>query len=133
VLRVATMILALSMTATANSRSAAWPLRASISDPAGRPVAFRALTLGGVLIVTVGPPNAIPRVRSVGRGDTISATTPAQFPLDLTRGAVVFLAGGRDSISVAVGRNPYGSAAVTARGHRLEAHLVRGAIKIDAK
>jgi hypothetical protein len=133
VLRVATMTLALSMTTAANSASAAWPLRAVISDLSGRPITFKALTLGGELIVPVGPPNAIMSVRSIGRGDTISATTPAQFPLDLTRGAVVFLASGKDSISVTVGRNPYGSAAVTARGHRLEAHLVRGAIKIDAK
>jgi hypothetical protein len=133
VLRFATMILALSMTTAASSPPVAWPLRAVISDVAGRPVTFKALTLGGELIVPDGPPNAIPRVRSLDRGDTISATTPAQYPLDLTRGAVVFLAGERESIAVSVGRNPYGSSAVAARGHRLEVHLVRGAIKIDAK
>jgi hypothetical protein len=133
VLRFATMVLALSMTTAANSPAAAWPLRAVISDLAGRPVAFRALTLGGELIVPVGPPNAIPSIRILDRGDTLSATTPAEYPLDLARGGVVFFASGRDSIGVTVGRNPYGSAAVATRGHRLEVHLVRGAVKIDVK
>ena len=84
--------------AVAHSPPVAWPLRTTVTDLAGRPVTFHALTLGGDLIIPVGPPSGTPVIRRLAGGDTLSATTPAQYPLDLTRGSVVFFTSGKDSI-----------------------------------
>jgi hypothetical protein len=119
----------------------AWPHRAIVTALHDRPVAFRAYTRGGVLIIAVdasgrrtATPAPIPVLRALTEKDTIHAETPADFPLDLSEGPVVFVADGNDSLNVVVGRNPYGSIArVSARGRRLTARLVAGNFVIDAR
>jgi hypothetical protein len=93
----------------------AWPHRAILTSPDGRPAAFRAYTLGGVFIITVDSSGQytidssdVPRVRELTAKDTVRASVPADFPLDLSKGPVVFVAEGRDTLQIAVGRNPYG-------------------------
>ena len=121
--------------------SAAWPHRAFVAALHARPVAFRAYTRGGTLIIAVDSSGrrtaavaAIPRVRALTIKDTIHAETPAEFPLDLTKGPVVFIAEGDDSLNVAVGRNPFGSIdRVSARGHRLVVRLVSDKFVIDSR
>jgi hypothetical protein len=123
------------------SAPAAWPHRAIVTALHERPVAFRAFTRGGVLIIAVDAsghrttmPAAIPTIRALTEKDTIDAETPADFPLDLSSGPVVFAATGKDSLNVVVGRNPYGSIdRVSARGHRLTVRLVAGGFVIDAR
>jgi hypothetical protein len=132
--RIASLALGLSTAAAAHSPTVAWPFRATVTDLAGRPVAFRALALGGDLIIPVGAPSATPVIRRLARGDTLSATTPAEYALDPTRGPVVFFTSGRDSIRVVVGRNPFGATdRVTAQGRRLSVRLVNGKVIIDAR
>ena len=136
------LLLGIGAAATAPAPPAAWPFRALVSDPRGRPVAFQAVSLGGMLIVTAGersnpnrpldPPVAV--LRPLARGDTLRATTPADYPLDLARGAVVFFTLGRDSVRLVVGRNPFGAIApVTAQGRRLTVRLVNDSVVIDAR
>lgn len=119
---------------------AAWPHRALVTSLHQRPVAFRAYTLGGDLIIAVDASgrrtsptaSSIPHVLTAK--DTIRAETPADFPLDLSRGPVVFIAEGTDSLHLVVGRNPYGSISrVSANGRRLTARLDSGRIVIDAR
>src|SRR3954468_7174788 len=114
--------------------SMAWPLRAFVTDLHGKPVAFSAVTLGGQLIMTVGGSPAMPMVRPLARGDTVHATTPAQYPLDLKTGPVAFFTAGRDSIRIVVGRNPFGwYDRVGAEGRHLTAHLTNGGVVIDTQ
>jgi hypothetical protein len=120
---------------------AAWPHRAIVTALHERPVAFRAFTRGGTLIITVDAsgraitaPRAIPRIRALTNKDTIHVQTPADFPLDLSKGPVVFIADGDDSLNVVVGRNPYGSIdRVSARGRRLTVRLVANNFVIDSR
>jgi hypothetical protein len=117
----------------------AWPHRAILTSPVGRPVPFRAYTLGGDLIIAVdasgrrtATPAAIPTLRALTTKDTIRAETPADFPLDLAKGPVVFVAEGSDSLHVVVGWNPYGSIdQVRATGRRFTVRLVAGKFVID--
>jgi hypothetical protein len=98
---------------------------------AATPAAFRALTLGGELIIPRGMVMA-----QLARGDTLRATTPASFALDLKRGPVVFFADGRDSLQISVGGNPYGMLdPVRATGRRLVVHLalVGNGVVIDRR
>jgi hypothetical protein len=120
----------------------AWPLRASVSDLRGRPIAFRALSLGGDLVVRVGErpdPNRpleppIPILRTLAPGDTVEATTPATYPLDLAHGPVVFFTTGRDSLRVVVGRHPFGAIKpVTAYGRRLTVRQIDDSVVINAR
>jgi hypothetical protein len=136
------IILLLILTIDAPSRAVAWPLRATVTDPRGRAVSFRAVSLGGELIVTGGErphPNGglngtVAVIRPLARGDTLRATTPAGFPLDLARGPVMFFTSGRDSIRVVVGRNPFGAIDPVSRvGRRLTVHLANGSVVIDAQ
>jgi hypothetical protein len=120
---------------------AAWPHRAIVTALHERPVAFRAYTRGGILIIAVDAsgrrtttPAAIPMVRALTDKDTIHAQTPADFPLDLSKGPVVFIADGDDSLYVVVGRNPYGSIdRVSAGGRRLTVRLVADNFVIDSR
>jgi hypothetical protein len=122
------------------SAPVAWPHRAIVTALHDRPVTFRAYTRGGVLVIAVDVsgrrttvPAAVPTIRVLTEKDTIHAETPADFPLDLSKGPVVFIAEGNDSLNVVVGRNPYGSIdRVSARGRRLTARLVAGSFVIDA-
>jgi hypothetical protein len=127
---IVSLIVGLGTTAAAYRPSMAWPLRARVSDLAGRPVAFRAITLGGELVFQ---PSGTGAIRRLARRDTLSATTPAQYVLDLKDGPVVFFVSGRDSIRVVVGRNPLGSDPVTAQGRRLSVRLVNDKVVIDAR
>jgi hypothetical protein len=132
--RIASLALGLGAVTATRSSTVAWPFRATVSDLAGRPVAFRAIALGGELIIPAGPPSGTPVIRRLGRGDTLSATTPAEYPLDPTRGPVVFFTSGNDSIRVVVGRNPFGATdRVTAQGRRLSVRLINGKVIIDAR
>ena len=73
-------------------------------------------------------------MRALRRGDTLQAVTPATYPLDLTRGAVVFFSAGTDSLRVVVGRNPYGALhPVAAQGRRLTVRLVADTVVIDSQ
>ena len=131
---IASLALGLGAVTAAHSPTHAWPFRATVTDLAGHPVAFRAIALGGELIIPVGPPSATPVIRPLARGDTLSATTPAEYPLDPTRGPVVFFTAGNDSIRVVVGRNPFGATdRVTAQGRRLSVRLVNGKIAVDTQ
>jgi hypothetical protein len=117
----------------ASRTSVAWPHRAIVTSLHERPVAFQAFTRGGTLIIAVDTsgrrtttPAAIPRLRALTNKDTIYAQTPADFPLDLSKGPVAFVAEGGDSLNVVVGRNPYGSIdRVSARGRRLQCDWCR--------
>ena len=118
----------------------AWPQRAIITSLHQRPVAFRAYTLGGDLITAVdsnGQPTAnpaIPTLRALTARDTIRAQTPAEFPLDLAKGPVVFVAEGRDSLHVVAGKNPFGSIdRVAANGPQLIVRFVAGRFVIDTR
>jgi hypothetical protein len=53
-------------------------------------------------------PRAVPWVRALTEKDTILADTPADFPLNLTNGPVVFVAEGTDSLRILVGSAPLG-------------------------
>jgi hypothetical protein len=117
----------------------AWPHRAMLKSVDNRAVAFRAYTLGGDLIIAVdrsGNPIATstgtPTFQALTPKDTITAETPGDFPLDLSKGPVVFIAD--DSLRLTVGRNPYGSIhQVSATGRRFTVRLVDDRFVIDAK
>jgi hypothetical protein len=136
----------------------AWPHGATLTSLNGRPAAFRAYTLGGVLITVVDAsgqrtttPAAVPSVRALTAKDTIRAQTPANFSLDLSKGAVVFVAEGRDSLQIVVdavsgsddvrranllglGRNPSGSIdRVRATGRVFTVRLVADRFVIDRR
>lgn len=73
-------------------------------------------------------------LRALTRTDTILARTPADFPIDLSQGPVVFIAEGSDSLNVVVGRNPYGRIdRVSGRGRHLTLRLVAGKFVIDSR
>src|ERR1043166_7338444 len=81
----------------------AWPHRAILTSLHERPVAFRAYTLGGELIIAVDAtgrpttaPEILPVVRTLTAAETIRAETQNNFPLNLSKGTVVFVAEGRD-------------------------------------
>jgi hypothetical protein len=143
-LRLSIGLLVLAVVDTGPVRSpsaAAWPHRAIVTGVHGRRATFRAYTLGGELVIAAnargqatGTPAAIPSLRVLTAMDTIRAETPADFPLDLTKGPVVFVADGNDSLHVVVGRNPYGSIVhVAADGRKLTVRLVRGSFVIDRR
>jgi hypothetical protein len=143
-LRIASMLLllaALGLGPKVGRPSVAWPHRAIVTSVHERPVAFRAFTRGGILIIAVDAsgrrtttPAAIPTLRALTSKDTIHAQTPADFPLDLSKGPVVFIADGDDSLNVVVGRNPLGSIdRVSARGRRLTVRLVAERFVIDSR
>jgi hypothetical protein len=122
-------------------RAAAWPHRAILTSLHGRPAAFRAYTLGGDLIIEVDASGrrtttlaAIPSVRALTATDTIRGETPADFPLNLSKGPVVFVAEGSDSLHLVVGRNPYGNIdQVTAHGRKFTVRLVADRFVIDTR
>ena len=136
------LVLAIAGTGTVGSPpAAAWPHRAIVTSVHGRRATFRAYTLGGELVIAVDAhgqptmtPASIPSLRVLTAMDTIRAETPADFPLDLTKGPVVFVAEGNDSLHLVVGRNPYGSIGrVAADGRKLTVRLVRGSFVIDSR
>ena len=137
------LVVALAGSAPTPSRpvTLAWPHRAILSSLHGPPVSFLAYTLGGELIITVDrfghrttTPAAIPTVRALTAKDTVRAMTPADFPLDLFKGPVVFVAEGRDSLHLVVGKNPFGSIdQVTANGRRFTVRFAAGRFVIDAR
>jgi hypothetical protein len=115
-----------------NRASFAWPLRAAITDLHGRSIPFRAVSLGGDLIVDRSPDGMHPH--PLAPGDTLAATTPATFPLDLRRGPVAFFTATHDSVQVVVGWNPFGAIRpVRAQGRRLTLRLVRDSIVIETR
>jgi hypothetical protein len=119
----------------------AWPHRAILTSLHERPVAFRAYTLGGELIIAVDAsgrptttPAPIPLVRALTAADTIRAETPANFPLNLSKGPVVFVAEGRDSLHLVVGRNPFGSIdQVSANGRKFTVQLIANRFVIHTR
>lgn len=118
----------------------AWPHRARLTALHQRPVAFRAYTLGGDFIIAVDAsghrtdPAASALIRFLTEKDTIRAQTPADFPLDLSKGAVVFVAEGSDSLHLVVGRNPFGGVnQVSANGRKFTVRLVGNRFVIDSR
>jgi hypothetical protein len=75
-----------------------WPLRVRVAGVADRPAVFRAFSTGGALSV-VGSAGT---VRPLAPGDTLRATAPVEFGGDVSRGALVFEALGRDELVVTV-------------------------------
>ena len=121
-------------------RSVAWPHRARLTALHQRPVAFRASTLGGDLIIAVDASGrrtttrtTIPTVRILTVKDTVRAETPAAFPLDLSKGPVVFSAEGNDSLHLVISRNPDGISQVSAKGRQLTVRLVGDQFVIDSR
>ena len=79
----------------------AWPLRAILSSPSSKkPVGFRAITLGGELIVQEGntPIAFVHRYASL--------SSPSEFPVRPQRRSSPVSADGRDSLELVVGQNP---------------------------
>jgi hypothetical protein len=136
------VILGIGTAGAARRPALAWPLRATVTGPNGRAIELRAVSLGGDLIFKVGEksnPNRpfdppVPVLRALPRGDTLRATTPAEYALDLARGPVVFFTSGRDSLRVVVGRNPYGAInPASGQGRRLKVRLVKESVVIYAQ
>jgi hypothetical protein len=142
-LRRSSVLLVLALFGTGSAVSLppiAWPHRAMITALRQRPVAFRAYSLGGDLIVAhdaSGRPSASAAGMRPGPlpvRDTIRTETPADFPLDLSKGPVVFVADGGDSLHLVVGRNPNGSVnQVSANGRKLIVRLVANRFVIDSR
>jgi hypothetical protein len=143
-LRVAFALVTLAILRTSAEPSrrtpVAWPHRALLTSLHRRPVAFRAYTLGGDFIITVDASGhrvvaaASARIRHLTVNDTIRAETPADFPLDLSKGPVVFVAEGDDSMHLVVGRNPYGNVSrVSANGRKFTVRLVRDHFVIESR
>lgn len=115
----------------------AWPQRARLTSLDGQPVRFRVYSLGGDLVVTRTAPgggrgSAMPEPAILAVGDTLRGITPADFPLDLSKGPVVFLAEGSDSLHLVVGWNPNGSVRAMSRtGRGFRARLDSGLLVID--
>jgi hypothetical protein len=121
-------------------KTIAWPHRAILTSRTGRPVAFRAYTLGGVFITAMdasGRPTASmasSRIMALTARDTLHAETPADFPLDLSRGPVRFVSEGRDSLHLVVGRNPAGAMdQVKADGRAFTVRLVGNRFVIESR
>ena len=137
------LVLALDGTAsiTAPAAPGGWPHRAIVTTLHGRAAAFRAYTLGGDLIIAVDASgrytttqSAYPRLRALTAADTVRAATPANFALNLSKGPVVFVAEGSDSLRIVVGRNPFGAIdQVTANGRRFTVRLVADKFVIDTR
>jgi hypothetical protein len=73
-------------------------------------------------------------LRALTDKDTIQAETPADFPLELSKGPVEFVAEGNDSLDLVVGRNPFGRIdRVFATGRRLTVRLVADKVVIDTR
>jgi hypothetical protein len=118
----------------------AWPHRATLTSLTGRPAAFRAYTLGGVLVAEFddsGRPTfnlALSRVGALSARDTLHAKTPANVPLDLSKGPVRFVSEGADSLHLVVGGNPFGSKnQVKADGRAFTVRLVGNKFVIDPR
>lgn len=120
----------------------AWPLLVRVSGIHDRPTAFRAFSRGADLILqtalVTNPANPLypplPRLEPLATRDTLSATAPMSYPLDLRRGTVTFYTVGPESLRVVVGKNPYGMVRqVSAVGRRLTVRLVEDRIVIDAR
>ena len=135
------LLTALALGPNVSRPPAAWPHRAIVTALHERPVAFRAFTRGGTLIIAVdasgrrtATPATVPLLRALTDKDTIDAQTPADFPLDLSTGPVVFIAEGEDSLHVVVGHNPNASIGrVSASGRRLTVRLVAEKFVIDSR
>ena len=107
----------------------AWPHRAFLTSLDGGEAAFRAYTLGRTFITVVAGSGEL---RPLTPKDTVCAKTPAQFPLDLSKGPVVFIADGTDSLRLVVGWNPWGRhGQVRAEGLKFTARLVLDQLVID--
>ena len=124
------------------SSAAAWPMLVRVNGIGDQPTPFRAFSRGAELMLQTAlvtnptsplyPP--LPRLERLSSHDTLRATAPASYPLDLSRGTVTFYTVGQDSLRVSVGRNPYGMVQqVAAVGRRLTVRLVRDSIRIDAR
>jgi hypothetical protein len=112
-------------------RSIAWPLRVRIDGIHDQPTAFRALTRGATLIMPTGFSS---RVQPLAANDTLHGITPAQYPLDLSRGSVTIYSSGPESLRVVVGRNPFGMVhPVTAVGRHFTVRLVADSVVIEAR
>lgn len=134
IMRVAVLVVAFGATAdvAAHSSSVAWPFRAFVTDPHGRTIPFSAVTLGGELIIKVGGSDYAPVLRALAPGDTVHATTPAQYFLDLKGGPIAFFTGAQDSIRVVVASNRFGDDdRVASQGRRLTVHLEGRQVVID--
>ena len=139
-IRISALVVVLAVLGVGTTRrSVAWPFRARITDLHGQPVAFRAVTQGGDLILQVGqrsllsrPLVSTPELRSLAPAETLRALTPAEYPLSLAKGPVVFFSA--ESIRVVVGGNPFGTVnPVAAQGRRLTVHLANGWVAIDSR
>jgi hypothetical protein len=125
--------------ATGPAKPFAWPHRIIVHSRNDRPVSFRAFTIGGELPITVDAQgrftqqvSGIPRIVRLTEKDTVRASTPGDFFVDLGKGPIVLIAD--DSVHVTAGFNPYGGLRqVWADGRRLTVKLVGGQLFIDTR
>jgi hypothetical protein len=115
----AALVLGGSVAAVGTTARVKWPLRVQVTGAANGAAAFRAFTAGGGLWV-VRPGNA---VVPLAPRDTLRATAPAEFPGDVTRGSVVFLATGPEELQVTVWRQGQHALPVAGRGRRLTVRM----------
>jgi hypothetical protein len=139
-IRISALVVVLAVLGVGTStRRVAWPFRAKVTDLHGQPVAFRAITQGGELILEVGQRSLLsrplvptPELRPLASAETLQAMTPAEYPLRLTNGPVVFFSA--ESLRVVVGGNPFGTVnPVTAQGRRLTVRLSHGWVAIESR
>lgn len=111
----------------------AWPYQVTVADQRGRPVPFQVVSHGAIIMVKTGERSGTPILRRLAAGDTLRASTPMGYPLDLAGGSVVFSAICADTLRVVVGGNPWGTVRqVRAQGRRLVVRLEKGSVVIDS-
>ena len=113
---------------------AAWPHRIMVRDPAGRRMPMALVSLGAEVAVRIGDAQGISRVRMLVSGDTLRATTPGDYPVDLAGGVLMVFGAAGESIQVDVGGNPAGTVGrMTARGQQITVRASEGRFILDAR
>lgn len=112
----------------------AWPHQVTVADLRGRPAPFRVVAHGAVVMVETGEHSGTPVLRRIAAGDTLRASTPAVYPVDLTGGTVVFTAVRADTLRLVVGGNPWGAMQpVRAQGRHFIVRLKARSVSIEAR
>jgi len=119
----------------------AWPLRAHVAGVGGGAARFRVAASGGAVLVTqvgatgrwwrAGGP--VPLMAPLSAGDTLAGVAPAEFPVDVRRGALTFLAAGAESLEVVVTQNGGGALPVAARGRWIVVEDSAGAVRAHVR
>jgi hypothetical protein len=81
------------------------PLRVKVTAVGDQPVAYRAYTAGGRLLVIVMRENRVVGAGMLPAADTARGSSPAEFQADISTGDVVFAADGPGQLQVEVWPN----------------------------